>query len=154
MTENKGKLIRKSGLKEGMPVGLGAMIGAGIFVLSTIASERAGQAAAVSYLITGLIWLPVAMIVSELATGVPRGGGVTPSSPRRWSRWPAQGRAISSRRGCWEPRPWRPRYCPSPPPTPSVRPSAGSVGWTSGRASRRSFVASMPPSSPSARSWC
>jgi amino acid transporter/nucleotide-binding universal stress UspA family protein len=75
MDENKGGLIRELGLKEGLAVGLGTMIGAGIFVLPAIAVERAGQAAALSYLIAGLICLPVAMIVSELATGMPRAGG-------------------------------------------------------------------------------
>ncbi len=75
MDEKKGELIRELGLKEGLAIGLGTMIGAGIFVLPAIAVERAGQAAAVSYLIAGLICLPVAMIVSELATGMPRAGG-------------------------------------------------------------------------------
>jgi amino acid transporter/nucleotide-binding universal stress UspA family protein len=75
MTENNGKLIRELGLKEGLAIGLGTMIGAGIFVLPAIAVERAGQAAAFSYLIAGLICLPVAMVISELATGMPRAGG-------------------------------------------------------------------------------
>jgi amino acid transporter/nucleotide-binding universal stress UspA family protein len=75
MGENKGKLIRELGPKEAMAIGLGTMIGAGIFVLPAIAVERAGPAAALSYLIAGLICLPVAMIVSELATGMPRAGG-------------------------------------------------------------------------------
>jgi APA family basic amino acid/polyamine antiporter len=75
MEEKKGELIRELGLKEGLAIGLGTMIGAGIFVLPAIAVERAGQAAALSYLIAGLICLPVAMIVSELATGMPRAGG-------------------------------------------------------------------------------
>ena len=75
MDEKKGELIRELGLKEGLAVGLGTMIGAGIFVLPAIAVERAGQAAALSYLIAGLICLPVAMIISELATGMPRAGG-------------------------------------------------------------------------------
>jgi len=75
MVENKGKLIRELGLKEGLAIGLGTMIGAGIFVLPAIAVERAGQAAAFSYLIAGLLCLPVAMIISELATGMPRAGG-------------------------------------------------------------------------------
>ncbi|RLF30355.1 MAG: amino acid permease, partial [Thermoplasmata archaeon] len=51
------------------------MIGAGIFVLSAMAAERAGPAAAFSYLIAGLICLPIAMTVSELATGMPKAGG-------------------------------------------------------------------------------
>lgn len=75
MEEKRGELIRELGLKEGLAVGLGTMIGAGIFVLSGIAAERVGQAAALSYLIAGLICLPVAMVVSELATGMPRAGG-------------------------------------------------------------------------------
>jgi amino acid transporter len=75
MDGKKGELIRELGLKEGLAVGLGTMIGAGIFVLPAIAVQRAGQAAALSYLIAGLICLPVAMIVSELATGMPRAGG-------------------------------------------------------------------------------
>jgi amino acid transporter/nucleotide-binding universal stress UspA family protein len=75
MHESKGELIRELGLKEGLAIGLGTMIGAGIFVLPAVAVERAGQAAALSYLIAGLICLPVAMIVSELATGMPRAGG-------------------------------------------------------------------------------
>ena len=52
-----------------------AQLGAGIFVLPAIAAVRAGQATAFSYLIAGLICLPVAMIISELATGMPRAGG-------------------------------------------------------------------------------
>jgi amino acid transporter len=75
MSNDKGKLIRELGLKEGLAIGLGTMIGAGIFVLPAIAAERAGQAAAFSYLFAGLLCLPVAMIVSELATGMPRAGG-------------------------------------------------------------------------------
>jgi amino acid transporter/nucleotide-binding universal stress UspA family protein len=69
------KLLRELGLKEALAIGLGTMIGAGIFVLPAIAVERAGQAAAISYLLAGLICLPVAMIISELVTGMPRAGG-------------------------------------------------------------------------------
>ena len=75
MGKNEGRLVRELGFKEGLAIGLGTMIGAGIFVLPAIATERAGQAAAFSYLIAGLICLPVAMIISELATGMPRAGG-------------------------------------------------------------------------------
>jgi len=73
--EKKGALLRELGIKEGLAIGLGTMLGAGIFVLSTVAAERAGRAAALSYLITGMICLPVSMIISELATGMPRAGG-------------------------------------------------------------------------------
>jgi amino acid transporter/nucleotide-binding universal stress UspA family protein len=72
---NSGQLLRELGLKEALAIGLGTMIGAGIFVLPGIAVGRAGQAAAISYLLAGLICLPVAMIISELATGMPQAGG-------------------------------------------------------------------------------
>lgn len=73
--KDSGQLLRELGLKEALAIGLGTMIGAGIFVLPGIAVERAGQAAAFSYLLAGLICLPVAMIISELATGMPQAGG-------------------------------------------------------------------------------
>lgn len=75
MDQKTPKLLRELGLKEALSIGLGTMIGAGIFVLPAIAVERAGQAAAISYLLAGLICLPVAMIISELVTGMPRAGG-------------------------------------------------------------------------------
>jgi amino acid transporter len=75
MEKNSGYLLRELGLKEAVAIGLGTMIGAGIFVLPGIAVERAGQAAAFSYLLAGLICLPVALIISELATGMPKAGG-------------------------------------------------------------------------------
>jgi amino acid transporter/nucleotide-binding universal stress UspA family protein len=68
-------LVRELGLSEALAIGLGTMIGAGIFVLSAIAADRAGPAAFLSYVAAGLICLPTAMAVSELATGMPRAGG-------------------------------------------------------------------------------
>jgi len=68
-------LLRELGLKEGIAIGLGTMIGAGIFVLSALAAERAGPASAISYVLAGAICLPIALVVSELATGMPKAGG-------------------------------------------------------------------------------
>jgi amino acid transporter/nucleotide-binding universal stress UspA family protein len=73
--EHQGSLLRELGLTEALSIGLGTMIGAGIFVLSAIAAQRAGPAASISYVIAGLICLPTAMTVSELATGMPKAGG-------------------------------------------------------------------------------
>jgi amino acid transporter/nucleotide-binding universal stress UspA family protein len=73
--ETKGGLVRELGLAEALSIGLGTMIGAGIFVLSVVAAERAGPAATLSYVAAGLICVPIAMTVSELATGMPRAGG-------------------------------------------------------------------------------
>jgi amino acid transporter/nucleotide-binding universal stress UspA family protein len=73
--EHASGLVRELGLAEALAIGLGTMIGAGIFVLSAIAAQRAGPAASLSYVTAGLICLPIAMIVSEMATGMPQAGG-------------------------------------------------------------------------------
>jgi amino acid transporter/nucleotide-binding universal stress UspA family protein len=62
-------------LTEGIAIGLGTMVGAGIFVLSALAAERAGPASTVSYVIAGSVCLLVALVISELATGMPKAGG-------------------------------------------------------------------------------
>jgi amino acid transporter/nucleotide-binding universal stress UspA family protein len=74
-TAQPNTLVRELGLAEALAIGLGTMIGAGIFVLSAIAADRAGPAASLSYIAAGLICLPTAMAVSELATGMPQAGG-------------------------------------------------------------------------------
>jgi amino acid transporter/nucleotide-binding universal stress UspA family protein len=74
-SESNGGLIRELGLTEAFAIGLGTMIGAGIFVLSAIAADRAGPAASLSYLAAGMICILVAMTVAELATGMPKAGG-------------------------------------------------------------------------------
>ncbi|MGC9399796.1 MAG: APC family permease [Anaerolineae bacterium] len=68
-------LVRELGLTEALAIGLGTMIGAGIFVLSALAARDVGPGAALSYIIAGLICLPTAMNISELATGMPQAGG-------------------------------------------------------------------------------
>ena len=73
--EQSHGLVRELGLTEGVAIGLGTMVGAGIFVLSALAAERAGPASTVSYLIAGSICLLVALVISELATGMPKAGG-------------------------------------------------------------------------------
>ncbi|MBN2002860.1 MAG: hypothetical protein JXA21_05850 [Anaerolineae bacterium] len=62
-------------MTKALSIGLGTMIGAGIFVLSALAARDAGPGAALSYVIAGLICLPTAMNVSELAPGMPQAGG-------------------------------------------------------------------------------
>ena len=68
-------LVRELGLSEALAIGLGAMGGAGIFVLAAFAVGRAGPGAILSFTLAGLICLPIAMTVSELATGMPKAGG-------------------------------------------------------------------------------
>lgn len=68
-------LVREMGLFNALAIGLGTMLGAGIFVLSGTATQQAGPAAAVSFAIAGLICLPISMTVSELVTAMPQEGG-------------------------------------------------------------------------------
>ena len=69
------ELERTIGLVGGLAIGIGTMIGAGIFVFPGLAASNAGPAAAISFTIGGVIALLVALPTSELATAMPRSGG-------------------------------------------------------------------------------
>ena len=69
------QLERTLGLTEALMIGVGTMIGAGIFVLPGPAADVAGPAIALSFLIGGVIALLTALSASELATAMPRAGG-------------------------------------------------------------------------------
>jgi len=69
------ELERSIGLTGGLAIGIGTMIGAGIFVFPGLAAEEAGSAAAFSFALGGVIALLVALPASELATAMPRSGG-------------------------------------------------------------------------------
>jgi len=75
VTEEGTELERSIGLVGGLAIGVGTMIGAGIFVFPGIAAGRAGPAAAGSFAIGALIALLVALPASELATAMPKSGG-------------------------------------------------------------------------------
>lgn len=77
MEEKKEKihLIRELGLIEALAVGLGSMISAGIFVLSANAAERVEPAASLSFILAGIICIPTALVLLELATAMPKAGG-------------------------------------------------------------------------------
>ena len=69
------ELERTIGLSGGIAIGVGTMIGAGIFVFPGIAAGQAGPAAAGSFAIGAVVALLVALPTSELATAMPRSGG-------------------------------------------------------------------------------
>lgn len=69
------ELARDLGFLEAYTIGVGTMIGAGIFVLPSIAAQNAGPASMVSFLIGGIVSLLAALSLSELATGMPKAGG-------------------------------------------------------------------------------
>ncbi|MFW6004149.1 MAG: amino acid permease [Halodesulfurarchaeum sp.] len=75
MSETEQELARDLGFLEAYTIGLGTMIGAGIFVLPSIAAQQAGPASMVSFLLGGVVSLLAALSLSELATGMPKAGG-------------------------------------------------------------------------------
>lgn len=75
MSNTDQELARDLGFLEAYTIGLGTMIGAGIFVLPKIAAEQAGPASMVSFFVGGMVSLFAALSLSELATGMPKAGG-------------------------------------------------------------------------------
>lgn len=74
-TEPDQELARDLGFLEAYTIGVGTMIGAGIFVLPGIVASNAGPAGMISFVIAGVVSLLTALSLSELATGMPKAGG-------------------------------------------------------------------------------
>jgi amino acid transporter/nucleotide-binding universal stress UspA family protein len=66
---------RDLGLFEATMIGIGAMIGAGIFVLTGIAAGEAGPASILAFALNGVVTLLTAFAYAELASAIPRAGG-------------------------------------------------------------------------------
>ncbi|MFP4590986.1 MAG: amino acid permease [Halobacteriales archaeon] len=69
------ELAKDLGLLSALTIGIGTMIGAGIFVLPGIAAREAGPIVVLSFVVGGVIALVNAVCISELATAMPRAGG-------------------------------------------------------------------------------
>ena len=66
---------RDLGLFDATMIGIGAMIGAGIFVLTGIAAGEAGPASLLAFGLNGVVTLLTAFAYAELASAIPRAGG-------------------------------------------------------------------------------
>ncbi len=75
VSEEVVELERTIDLPGGIAIGVGTMIGAGIFVFPGLAAGRAGPAAALSFALGAVVALLVALPTSELATAMPQSGG-------------------------------------------------------------------------------
>ena len=71
----KAHLSRDLGLFSVTMIGVGAMIGAGIFVLTGIAAGKAGPALVLVFLLNGFVALLTAMVYAELGSCFPDAGG-------------------------------------------------------------------------------
>lgn len=69
------ELSRDLGLFDITMVGVAAMIGAGIFVLTGIAAGTAGPALIVAFALNGVVTLLTAMVYAELGSAIPEAGG-------------------------------------------------------------------------------
>ena len=75
MNKSQERLGRSLGFFSVFAIGTGTMIGAGIFVLPSMAITIAGPAAVISFILGGLITLATTLSVVELATSMPQAGG-------------------------------------------------------------------------------
>ncbi len=73
--ENENTLERSLGLLPALAIGVGTMVGAGVFVFPGLAGGEAGAGANFSFIIAGCIAMLVALCTAELATAMPQSGG-------------------------------------------------------------------------------
>ncbi|WP_227131928.1 APC family permease [Halorubellus salinus] len=76
MAQHEGRSPSASlGLLDATMVGMGAMIGAGIFVLTGLAADIAGPAAILVFGLNGVVTSFTALSYAELASAIPKSGG-------------------------------------------------------------------------------
>ncbi|TFG08120.1 amino acid permease [Candidatus Thorarchaeota archaeon] len=73
--QGSGKFDRTLGLIGATNLGLGAMLGGGIYVISGEAAGMVGPSIVLAYLVTGLMTLFTAVNYAELACSIPKQGG-------------------------------------------------------------------------------
>lgn len=74
--KQKNKLNKELGLVDVFALSTGAMISSGFFLLPGLASQYTGPSVFISYLLAAILILPAMLSVAELATALPRSGGV------------------------------------------------------------------------------
>ena len=74
-TEPEVTFARTLGFFDATMIGVGAMIGAGIFVLTGIACGVAGPASLLAFGLNGVVTLITALAYAELASSIPQAGG-------------------------------------------------------------------------------
>ncbi len=87
-TETDGRLRRTLGLWGAASVGIGAIIGTGIFVLVGVASGVAGPSVIVSFVVAGLTALLTGLSTAELSSFIPEAGGSYIYATKAFGRFP------------------------------------------------------------------
>ncbi|MFH1593814.1 MAG: amino acid permease [Candidatus Omnitrophota bacterium] len=70
------KLKRDLGLLDVFCIASGAMISSGLFILPALAYVKTGPAVVFAYILAGILVIPVVLTTAELATAMPKAGGV------------------------------------------------------------------------------
>jgi amino acid transporter/nucleotide-binding universal stress UspA family protein len=73
--ETEATFARNLGLFDATMIGIGAMIGAGIFVLTGMAAGEAGPGALLAFALNGVVTLLTALAYAELSSVYPKSGG-------------------------------------------------------------------------------
>jgi APA family basic amino acid/polyamine antiporter/amino acid efflux transporter len=71
----KMELTRTLGIRASTSIGIGAMVGAGIFVLSGVAAGKAGPAVIVAFVLAAILEILLGLCYAELSSRYPRAGG-------------------------------------------------------------------------------
>lgn len=82
-----GELSRTLGLPAALAVGVGTMVGAGIFVFPGLVAAQMGPAGIFAFALSGLLALVVAVYTAELATALPVSGGSYSMIERGLGTW-------------------------------------------------------------------
>ena len=69
------ELTRTLGIRASTSIGIGAMVGAGIFVLSGVAAGKAGPAVIVLFMLAAILEILLGLCYAELSSRYPRAGG-------------------------------------------------------------------------------
>ena len=72
----KNKLSKELGLVDVFALSTGAMFSSGFFLLPGLASTHTGSSVFLSYLLAAFLILPAMFSIAELATAIPRAGGI------------------------------------------------------------------------------
>ncbi|MBN2082395.1 amino acid permease [bacterium] len=86
-TKTQVTFARNLSLFDATMIGVGAMIGAGIFVLTGLAAGVAGPAAILAFALNGVVTLFTAFSYAELASAIPEAGGGYSYIKRAFPSW-------------------------------------------------------------------
>jgi len=76
MTANSGELKKELGVIKVFCISAGAMISSGLFVLPAVVYRKAGPSIILAYIFAAILVIPAMLSKAELATAMPKSGGV------------------------------------------------------------------------------